>query len=135
MVEASIDIEVPFYDVDPMSVVWHGNYLKYFEKARSALLDKIGYNYQEMADSGYAWPIVELKVKYTASARLSDKIRVTARLLEYENRMKVEYLVQDIQTLKKLTKAYSIQVAVDMKTKEMCFVSPDILFDKLGIKR
>ena len=135
MIETSVDIEIPFYDVDPMNVVWHGNYLKYFEVVRSALLNKIDYNYQQMAESGYAWPIVELKVKYVASAHLSEKIKVTAKLVEYENRLKIEYLVFDQKTNKKITKAYSIQVAVDIKTQEMCFVSPVILFEKLGIKR
>ena len=36
----STEIEVPFYDIDPMDIVWHGNYIKYFEVARCALLKK-----------------------------------------------------------------------------------------------
>ena len=40
-------IDVPFYDLDPMNVVWHGNYVKYLEVARCDLLSKIGYTYDE----------------------------------------------------------------------------------------
>jgi acyl-CoA thioester hydrolase len=47
-----IDIEIPFYDVDMMAIVWHGHYAKYFEIARYALLEKIDYNYLQMCDSG-----------------------------------------------------------------------------------
>jgi len=41
---AEVELTVEFFDVDSMQIVWHGNYLKYMERARCALLDKIGYN-------------------------------------------------------------------------------------------
>ena len=50
-----------FHDCDPMHVVWHGNYFKYFEVARCALLDKLGHNYTQMRAAGYAWPIIDLQ--------------------------------------------------------------------------
>jgi len=37
-----IRLTVPFHDLDPMNMVWHGNYLKYFDVARFALFDKCG---------------------------------------------------------------------------------------------
>ena len=43
-----IEFKVDFNDCDPMRIVWHGNYINYFERARCALLDKIGYNYIDM---------------------------------------------------------------------------------------
>jgi len=51
IVACEVEIEVPFFDVDLMEIVWHGHYLKYFEVARCALLDKIGYNYMQMRAS------------------------------------------------------------------------------------
>lgn len=45
----SFEIEVPFFDVDSMHIVWHGNYVKYLETARCAFLSAIGYDYNEMA--------------------------------------------------------------------------------------
>ena len=56
---ADVIIEVPFHDVDTMNVVWHGHYLKYFEIARCKLLDQFHYNYNQMRDSGFAWPVIE----------------------------------------------------------------------------
>jgi acyl-CoA thioester hydrolase len=58
------EFKVEFYDVDSMDIVWHGNYVKYFEKARCALLDKIGYGYQEMRASGYAFLVTDLRAYY-----------------------------------------------------------------------
>ena len=39
---AEVEVEVEFQDVDPMGVAWHGHYLKYFERARCALLRSFG---------------------------------------------------------------------------------------------
>jgi acyl-CoA thioester hydrolase len=46
-----IEVKPAFFDLDPMAVVWHGNYVKYFEYARSALLQKFDYDYVQMRES------------------------------------------------------------------------------------
>jgi len=130
---ADIELSPAFHDLDPMAVVWHGHYLKYFELARCALLQKIDYDYPQMRDSGFAWPVVDFRTKYVAPLRYEQKVKVTAKIAEWENRLKIEYLVTDIESGKVLTRAYSIQVAVNMKTQEMCFASPKILMQKLGL--
>lgn len=130
--QAEVVIEVPFHDVDTMNVVWHGHYLKYFEIARCKLLDQFNYNYNQMSASGYAWPIIESHVRYAQGIQFEQKIRVRAILKEWENRLKLDYLIFDDATGKRLTKGYTIQVAVDMATREMCYQSPQILFDCLN---
>ena len=130
---ASVDIEIPFHDIDIMEMVWHGHYSKYFEIARCALLDKFDYNYMQMRDSGFSWPLVELRLRYIKPARFGQLITVSAALVEWENRLKIAYRITDKKTGALLTKGHSIQVAVDMRTSEMCFESPPILFSKLGV--
>jgi len=134
MKQTEVIIEIPFHDVDVMKVAWHGHYVKYFEIARCALLDVIDYNYPQMEASGYGWPVIDLRVRYAQPLRFQQKIRVIATLAEWENRLKVDYLIEDAQTGQRLTKGYTVQVAVDMKNGEMQFVSPEILFDKLGLQ-
>ena len=56
MISTSVAIKVQFYDLDPMGIVWHGNYPRFLEQARSALFEKISFGYRAMAESGYAWP-------------------------------------------------------------------------------
>ncbi len=131
--QASVDLEIPFHDVDMMEVVWHGHYAKYFEIARCALLETINYNYPQMRDSGYAWPIIDLKVRYIKPAVFRQVITITSTIVEWENRLKIDYLINDKTTGARLVKGHSIQVAVDMRTKAMCFESPKILFEKLGV--
>ena len=132
-VSTEIELQVQFYDLDPMAVVWHGNYARYFEHARCALLDRIGYNYTEMKDSGYLWPVIDLHVRFAQPATFGQRITVRAELVEWENRMKIEYVITDRTSGKRLTKGSTVQVAVSAATGEMCFVSPPVLFAKLGI--
>ena len=131
---AEVEMQVQFYDVDAMHIVWHGNYVKYLEVARCALLDKIGYNYDAMQASGYAWPVVDLSVRYVAPATFGQRIVLRADIVEWENRLKIDYLISDAATGTRLTRASSTMVAVDLATKEMCFASPAILFKQLGLE-
>jgi acyl-CoA thioester hydrolase len=81
-ISAQIICEVAFADVDLAQVVWHGHYLRYLENARWALMRMIGFDLQDMIDSGYLWPIVDLHVKYVRAARFGDRLRVRASLVE-----------------------------------------------------
>lgn len=134
MIQAQAIIEIPFHDVDVMRVAWHGHYVKYFEIARCKLLDKIDYNYPQMEASGYAWPVIDLRVRYAQPLAFQQKIKVIAELVEWENRLKINYQIQDLDTGRRLTKGYTVQVAVDMRNEEMQFVSPPVLFHKLGLE-
>ena len=129
----SIQIEVPFHDVDMMEVAWHGHYVKYFEVARCALLDQFNYNYPQMRNSGYAWPVIDLHLRYARPARFGQTITVTATVREWENRLKISYLISD-ENGQRLTRGHSIQVAVDMASEEMLYVSPPILLERLGVE-
>lgn len=131
LLAASVDIEIPFHDCDPMNIVWHGNYPRYFEVARCELLRLFNYDYVEMKDSGYMWPIVDMRVKYVGSATFRQVITVVATLVEYEHRIKINYLIIDKETGKKLTKGHTIQAAVSIDSEELQLESPPILFEKL----
>ncbi|MDR1759518.1 MAG: acyl-CoA thioesterase [Fibrobacter sp.] len=130
-VSASVDFQVEFYDVDSMNIVWHGNYVKYMERARCALLSKLRYDYAAMEKSGFAFPVVDIHVKYIRPLRFLQKVRITATIVEYENCLKLAYKIEDLETGMVLTKAESMQMAVDLKTMESQFVSPKVFLDKV----
>ncbi|EKK7714258.1 acyl-CoA thioesterase [Cronobacter dublinensis] len=130
---AEVQLAIPFHDVDSMGVVWHGNYFRYFEIAREALLNQFNYGYRQMKASGYVWPVVDTRVKYRDALTFEQRIRVRATIEEYENRLRIGYTIFDAQTGKRTTTGYTIQVAVEEQSREMCFVSPAILFERMGI--
>jgi len=131
MISADVTIQVQFYDLDPMQVVWHGNYARYLEQARCALLERIGYSYTEMAASGFMWPIVDMQTKYVRPIRFPQTIRVTATLVEYENRLRLDYRIRDDASGDLLSKARTTQLAVSLKSDELSFESPAILIEKV----
>ena len=128
---AEVEIEVPFFDVDAMHVAWHGNYVKYFEVARCAMLRKIDYDYPQMEASGFHFPVVEIYLRYVKPARFGQMVLARAEVLEYENRLKIGYQITDRASGERLTKGWSVQVAIEAKTRELQFVSPAILLDKM----
>ena len=130
---ASVEIKIPFYDLDPMQVVWHGNYVKYFEKARCELLSTIDFDYEQMQAAGYMWPVVEMQLKYVRPARFGQIVRCEASMVEYENRIRINYLIRCIDSGQKLTAGFTKQVAVNLSSGEMELVSPPILLQKLGV--
>jgi acyl-CoA thioester hydrolase len=130
---AEVEMQVQFFDLDPMHIVWHGNYVKYYEVVRCALLDQIDYNYEQMKASGYAWPVIDMNLRYVAPATFGQRLLLRAEIVEWENRLKIEYMITDAASGKRLNKGSTTQVAVDIESGEMCFVSPAILFDKLGV--
>lgn len=131
MLQSEVEVEVPFHDSDPMGVTWHGNYFRYIETARSALLNSIGYNYRQMVASGYLWPIVEARIKYLRPTTFGQRLRVTATLAEYENRLRIAYTITDTASGDVVTEATTTHVAVHRESGEMTFVSPPALIDKV----
>ena len=132
LLQAQVRIEIPFHDLDPMNIVWHGRYAQYFEIARCALLEQIGYAYEDMRASGYAWPIIDLRIRYVRPASFKQQLIVTATLQEYENRLKIGYEICDAESGERVTKGYTCQVAVRISDGTMLLSSPDALLKKIA---
>lgn len=134
MIRADVELTVPFHDIDLLNIAWHGHYCKYIEIARCAMLDKIGYGYMAMKETGYVWPIVDIQLRFVRPAQFDQRIRVSAELVEWEYRMKIKYQVADAETGEVLAKGHTVQAAVDVLNREMCFASPAVFLEKLGVK-
>lgn len=126
-------ITVPFFDVDSMNIVWHGHYCKYLEVARCNLLDKLGYNYTDMKNSGFMFPIVDMQIKYIQPLVFEQRLLVRASLVEWEYRLKIHYVICDASTGAILSKAHTVQAAVDAQTKSLRIGCPDQLIEKVKL--
>ena len=129
LLHVDTEVLVPFFDVDMMNVVWHGHYVKYLEVARCALLDQLDHSYNQMREAGYAWPVIDLQLRYVRGAVFGQRLNVRASLVEWENRLKINYLITDTVTGERLTRAMTVQVAVDIASREMQLVSPQVFID------
>lgn len=127
----SVDIVIPFHDNDPMGIVWHGNYFKYFEMARDALLERAGMPIPKMTEEGFGIPVIESHCKYRHALFFMQRIRVYAYVSEWENRLNFKFEVRDPETNALLTTGYTLHAAYDLKQRELLFEIPASLKEKL----
>ena len=121
-----------FHDLDPMNVVWHGNHVRFLEVGRRALLSRIGYGYEAMKASGFSWPVVDLHVHYIRPITLGMSIDVVTTVREWENRLKLAFVLRETDTGQRLARASTVQVAIDSDTGTMLWETPPILHEKLA---
>ncbi|MCS7101303.1 MAG: acyl-CoA thioesterase [Burkholderiaceae bacterium] len=129
---ATVEVTVPFHDLDAVQIVWHGHYAKYLELARDALMEKIGYSHGEMRASGFVWPVIELRLRFLQPARLRQRLRVQATLLEFEQRLKIGYEIFDAAGGRRLTRAHTVQVPVRIDGGQMLYSTPPVLREKIA---
>lgn len=130
--ESETYITVQFYDLDPMNVVWHGNYIKYMETARCELLSKIGYDYDDMRKDGIAYPVATMDLKFIKPCQFNQKLKVLTSVEEIEPCLIIKYLILDAESGEKLFKAKTMQICIDMMTKESLYSAPNCLKEKLA---
>lgn len=73
-------IEVTYADTDMMGVVYHANYIVWFELARSQFLKDAGFSMQECFDRNVMFPIINLNVTYKSPSKYGDDIEVRTRV-------------------------------------------------------
>lgn len=119
-------ISVRFSEVDSMHIVWHGEYVKYFEDGREAFgREYAGIGYMDIYQSGYGAPIVDLHLEYKKSLRCNDRAIVETRYID-TNAAKIcfDYIVRRESDNEIIATGSTIQVFIDSKG-ELMLVSPD----------
>jgi acyl-CoA thioester hydrolase len=77
-----------------------------------------------MVGSGYLWPIIEAHVRFVRAAKFGDRLCVIASLVEWQNRLAINYLITDSESRRRVARARTVQVAVERATGDLQFVSP-----------
>lgn len=123
--EAAISVElvVPFHDVDSLQVVWHGWYCKYLELGRTELLRARSLDGPDMLELGYRFYVAETHLRHLRSATYGDRLRVTAWFTEAENRIGIAYLVHNVTTNQRCALGASVLVTTDGEGR-LCYETP-----------
>ncbi len=91
--------KVQYYETDQMGVVHHSNYIRWFEEARTYVLEEAGFGYDKMEELGIISPVLEVNAKYRTMTRYADVVTIETKLVAYNGvRMTLEYVIRDKET-------------------------------------
>ena len=128
-----VNLTVPFYDLDPLRMVWHGNYLKYFDIARTELFNSAGLDlFDYFNKTNYLFPITKTSTKHIVSLRYRDEFRCKATCIEAQYKIVIEFKIRLVKNNQICAKGFSEQVAVKYPEMEIMFEIPKDVRKALG---
>ena len=128
----SVKLQVPYYDVDLMEIVWNGNYFKYFERARQALFLECGLNLLSyLKEKKIVFPVIRSKIKHIRPLRVNDEFICTAFLKEANIRIVLDFEIKLISNGLVCAKGQSEQVTLLLPEMEMAYQIPEDIQDAL----
>ena len=124
---------VPFHDLDPLQIVWHGNYLKYFDIARFGLFKQAGLDlYQYFLTRQLIFPVTRSSAKHIVPLRYDDEFVCRATVTEAVYKIAMSFEIRLAENGQICTRGKSEQVAVKMPEMEMQFEVPGDVTAALG---
>lgn len=126
LVVEKIQVNVRFNEADPLGMVWHGHYIRYFEDGREAFGNKFGIGYLDFYNHGYIVPVVNVQCDYKRSLRYGEKVIIET---EYEPceaaKLKFKYTLYNADTNQLVATGHSVQVFLDRDTHSLQLTNPD----------
>jgi acyl-CoA thioester hydrolase len=108
------EFRVRYAETDKMGVVYHAHYLVWCEIGRTDHIRRFGMTYAEMERAGLTLAVAEAQLRYHASARYDDLVRVETRLSHVRSRtLTFDYVITNADTGEKLASASTKLVALD----------------------
>jgi acyl-CoA thioester hydrolase len=116
MIQACEPVRVRYAETDQMGFAYHGNYMPWFEMARTRLLREQGLPYRKLEEEGFFLPVIEVAVKYLKPAFYDDELGIIARLEEKPLlRIRISYEVRRGADL--LCTAQTVHAFIDKEGK------------------
>ena len=126
MLEDQTEITVRYNEADPLGIVWHGHYLRYFEDGREAFGKRYGVSYMDFYNQGFAVPVVSVQCDYKKPLRYGHSIRVETKFINLPAaKIKFEYKIFESGSQSLAASGSSLQVFVDVKTFDLQLTIPD----------
>jgi acyl-CoA thioester hydrolase len=129
---ATVRFQIPFCDVDPMQIVWHGNYFKYFDAARDGLFSDAGIDLYRISEEGVVFPITRTQTKHIRPLRFRDEVECKATLIEAECRLVVDFEIRIAGSGAICTKGRTEQAAVRVADGTLELRLPESIRRALG---
>jgi acyl-CoA thioester hydrolase len=131
MHEVRAQLEVPFYDVDILHVVWHGHYYKYFELARTELLRSIGLDAGDLIGPQYGLLVSESQCRHIQPLEYGERFEVSAWVRDFENRICIDYEITSLDRGQRSAKGRTVLVSTDLEGR-LLLRTPQAIRDRIA---
>jgi acyl-CoA thioester hydrolase len=112
------NIRVRYQETDQMGVVYHTNYLVWFEVGRSDLIRQIGISYQELENMGLLLPVVEVNCTYRSPAHYDEEVCVRTQIQEMTGgKLVFQYEIVRLEDGQQLVTGYTKHLWVNKEMK------------------
>ncbi|MFA4916479.1 MAG: thioesterase family protein [Syntrophales bacterium] len=131
MKKGLVKVRVTYADTDAMSIVYHTNYLKWFEIGRTELLRDMDVVYAEMESDGYNLPVIEIWGRYLLPARYDQIVLVETEVVYLRRAsIKFNYLIWDEKKENTLVEGYTLHACTDRNGKIVRI--PAVIMEKIN---
>ena len=125
-----IEILVRFNEADPLGIVWHGHYIRYFEDGREAFGNMHGLGYLEVYKLGFVIPVVSVQCDFKRSLRYGDKVIVETKYIPTEAaKLKFAYRLFNAASGELVATGSSVQVFLDKENSLLQLANPPFFED------
>ena len=121
-----VELRVRYGETDQMGVVYHAEYLVWCEVGRTELIRSLGLPYAEMERRGVRLAVADASLRYHASARYDDRIRVETRVRDVRSRaVTFDYVIRQLPSAARLVTAHTMLVSIDASGRPLP-LPPDV---------
>lgn len=125
-----VSIRVCYADTDKMGYVYYGNYLKYYEIARTEFLREFGFSYKQFEDDGFLLPVAKATINYLKPAFYDDLLTIKV-FHNYYHPIKLDFSYEVYNTKNELINTgTTLLIFVDAKSRKPT-QGPKYYLDKL----
>jgi acyl-CoA thioester hydrolase len=124
----STDIVVKFSEADPLGIVWHGHFIRYFEDGREAFGAAYGLRYLDLYRQNIVIPIIHIDCSYRRILRYGHTIRLETTYVDSPAaKLLFDYTITDIDTGERVATGNSVQVFMHRETLELMLTIPPFM--------
>ena len=123
-------MEVKFSEADPLGIVWHGHFIRYFEDGREAFGEKYGLKYLDFYRSNIVVPIISIKCDYKRILRYGHRIRLETTYHDTPAaKLIFDYTIYDAKTNERVATGNSVQVFMNKEKLVLMLTLPQFMID------
>ena len=124
------EFEVKFSEADPLGIVWHGHYIRYFEDGREAFGNEYGLKYLDFYRSNIVIPIVNVQCDYRRILRYGHRVRLETTYHDTPAaKLLFHYKMYDATTNEQVASGSSVQVFMHKDSLELMLYLPQFMTD------